>query len=168
MILDAARGVGDRRVALTLTALAALVLSAAFTMAKADCRYGTSSEPENTEVKRADTQLYLCIAGRWLRVSDIPAVIKIEQANLWSACCGSADETDGAKAACDGRRRCAVSTGGGVAASEPQQRRHLRVRYHCEKGPKDLPTSHFAGQAEENAPLKLSCEAFNFDAFNFR
>jgi hypothetical protein len=26
---------------------------------------------------------------------------------------------------------------------------------------KDLPTEHYARQAEENAPLKLSCEALN-------
>jgi hypothetical protein len=135
---------------------------AAASASKADCRYGDSSEPEGAEVTFADNELHMCVSGQWIRDKDILAFIIVEKANLWSDR-DATDETDYVKAACDGRRECALPATASWAGAErdPGGRRRLLVRYHCAKGSKDLPTSHRAKQVEENLALKLSCGDFN-------
>ena len=106
----------------------------------------------------------MCVFGNWIRDSDILAVIDVEKANLWTECCGSANETDYVKAVCNEREECSVPATKNWAGAEfdPNRRKHLWVSYHCAKGPKDLPTSHYAKQVEEDAPLIISCKNFNF------
>lgn len=144
----------------------ALVIAAAMSAcpeARADCRYGDSLQPERSEIRRPDGERYMCVSGEWIRDKDILAVITVERASLWTDCCGSTDETDYLKAACDQQPACALPATAGWAGAAPASaaRRHLRVSYHCAIGGKVLPTSHFAKQAEESAPLTLSCDAFN-------
>jgi hypothetical protein len=151
------------RAVLGTLSLAICVAGLACSAVKADCRYGDSSEPERAEIKQADGELYMCVSGTWIRDKDILAVVNVERANLWTDCCGSTDETDYVRAACDERRECSLPATQSWAGAEfdPARRKHLWVRYHCAIGPKDLPTEHYAQQAEENVPLKLSCEALN-------
>jgi hypothetical protein len=151
------------RAGLATLSLAICVLGLACAAAKADCRYGDSSEPERAETRQADNELYMCVDGKWIRDMDILAVINVEKANLWSDR-ETTDETDYVKAACDERRECTVpaTASWAGAESDPGRRKHLWVRYHCAIGSKDLPTSHYAKQVEENVPLNISCKAFNF------
>jgi hypothetical protein len=157
------RAPNARRAALAFLSPAICVLGLACSAARADCRYGDSSEPERKEVVRADGEYFMCVDGRWIRDKDILAVVSVERANLWADCCGSTDETDYVRAACNDRRECALAPTQSWAGLEtdPARRKHLWVRYHCAIGAKDLPTMHFARQAEENAALKLSCEALD-------
>ncbi|MGO9674199.1 MAG: hypothetical protein ACLPSF_08555 [Methylocella sp.] len=138
--------------------LAICIFGAACSAAKADCRYGDSSKPERSETKLADDELYMCVDGKWIRDKDILAVINVERANLWSDR-ATTDETDYVKAACDERQQCSLPPTANWAGVEldPKRRKHLWVSYHCAIGPKDLPTTHSARQAEENVPLELSC-----------
>ena len=147
------------RAALAQPLLLVSIFALACPAAKADCRYGDSSEPERKEVVRADGEYFMCVDGTWIRDKDILAVVNVERANLWTDCCGSTDETDYVRAACDERRECALAPTRSWAGAEtdPARRKHLWVRYHCAIGAKDLPTTHYARQAEENAALTLSC-----------
>ena len=151
------------RAALASLSLAICVFGLACSAGKADCRYGDSSEPERKEIIRPDGEYFMCVDGRWIKDKDILAVVTVEQANVWTDCCGSTDETDYVRAACDDRRECSLPATQSWAGAQfdPARRKHLWVSYHCAIGPKDLPTERYARQAEENAPLKLSCEALN-------
>ncbi len=150
---------GRPRAALATLALAICALAFASSAAKADCRYGDSSEPERKEVVQADGQWFMCVDGKWIRDQDILAVVTVERANVWTDCCGTTDETDYVRAACDARRECSVPATQSWAGAEadPARRKHLWVSYHCAIGAKDLPTTHRAKQAEEGVPLNLSC-----------
>lgn len=132
--------------------------------ARADCQYGDALQAERSEVRRPDGQLVMCVEGRWICDSDILAVITVEKARLWTDCCGSADETEYVKAACDQKAVCSAPPARSWAGAEadPARRQHLWVSYHCAIGSKDLPTSHVATQAEEDAPLRLSCKDFTY------
>jgi hypothetical protein len=143
-------------------ALAILILAAASAPLKADCPYGDSSKLERSEIRDVNGDVLMCVDRRWIRNNDILAIIAIEKANLWTDCCGATDETDYVRAACGGQPDCAIPPTQFWAgpAPDPAARRHLFVRYHCSLGPKDLPTSHVATQAEEEAPLRLSCADF--------
>jgi hypothetical protein len=151
------------RAALASLSLAVCIFGLACSAAKADCRYGDSSEPERKEIIRADGEYFMCVDGRWIRDKDILAVVNVEKANVWTDCCGSTDETEYVRAVCNERRECSLPATQSWAGAEfdPARRKHLWVSYHCAIGPKDLPTEHYARQAEENVPLKLSCEALN-------
>ncbi len=153
------RRTGAHRAALALLLLLVSIFGFSCSAARADCRYGDLSEPERKEVVRADGEYFMCVDGRWIRDKDILAVVNVERANLWTDCCGSTDETDYVRAACDERRECALAPTQSWAGVEtdPARRKHLWVRFHCAIGAKDLPTTHYARQAEENAALKLSC-----------
>jgi hypothetical protein len=143
-------------------ALVMAILAAASLPAKANCPYGDSSKPERAEIHQVNDGVYMCVDGEWIRNNDILAVIAIEKANVWTACCGSTDETAYVRAACDDQQKCSIPPAYAWAGPDPDptRRKHLWVSYHCALGPKDLPTSHVATQVEETAPLNLSCRNF--------
>jgi hypothetical protein len=143
-----------------LAGLVMAILTAACLPAKANCAYGDSSKPEGAEILQVNDGAYMCLAGEWIRNNDILAVISIEKASLWTDCCGSTDQTDLIRTACEARQVCALPPAESWAGPDPSTRKHLRVSYHCALGPKDLPTSHVAKQAEGGAPLTLSCRDF--------
>jgi hypothetical protein len=140
--------------------IAICILASACSFVKADCRHGDSNYSERSEIKQAYDELYMCASGKWIREKDILSVIIVEKANLWAECCGSADETADVNAACGQRPGCSIlptNTWGGTDP-DPNRRKHLWVRYHCAIGSKDIPTSHYAKQAEESVPLNISCK----------
>ena len=51
------------------------------------------SEPERKEIIRPDGEYFMCVDGRWIKDKDILAVVTVEQANVWTDCCGVTDET---------------------------------------------------------------------------
>jgi hypothetical protein len=142
--------------------LVLLISALACLPASADCRYGDSSKPERAEIHPLNDGVYMCLDGAWIRNNDIIAVLRIEKASLWTEALGAADETEYVRSACGERQSCALPPTAAWTGRDldPTRRKQLWVRYHCGLGPKDLPTSHVATQATEDAPLLLSCRTF--------
>jgi hypothetical protein len=145
-------------------AILLLLLSFGWTcsVVKADCSYGDTSYIDRSELKQADNKLYICVSGKWIGEKSISPLIDVENASLWTDCCGWTDITFYAKEVCDARRECSIPAAAGQAEKDqdPRRWRRLLVAYHCEIASKEIPTSHYAKQAEESAPLKISCKLF--------
>lgn len=126
------------------------------------CRYGDTSYADNTLLTLSDGKLYICASGKWIEEKRIQALVYVDQASLWTDCCGWADLTAYANAACGGMQECWIPPSNYMAEHnlDPRTRRRLLVRYHCEKASREIPTSHYAKQVEEEETLKLSCKAF--------